>query len=65
MNKAKVCTVIRKLAIEAGREIMEIYDNNNIEVKFKNDESPVTHADEVADRLIFLVYVKHFPTYQL
>jgi 3'(2'), 5'-bisphosphate nucleotidase len=61
MNKAKVCTVIRKLAIEAGREIMEIYDNNNIEVKFKNDESPVTHADEVADRLIFFGLREAFP----
>ena len=61
MNKAKICTVIRKLAIEAGREIMEIYNNNNFEVKLKNDESPVTIADEAADRLISVGLREAFP----
>ena len=44
--------VIRKLAIEAGQKIMEIYDADDFDVKVKSDESPVTEADEAADALI-------------
>nr|WP_153215314.1 3'(2'),5'-bisphosphate nucleotidase CysQ [Tritonibacter litoralis] len=44
--------VIRKLAIEAGAKIMEIYNSDDFEVKVKSDESPVTVADEAADALI-------------
>lgn len=49
MNKSEIYTVIRKLAIEAGEKIMEIYDADDFEVKSKSDESPVTIADETAD----------------
>ena len=65
MNKAKICTVIRKLAIEAGKEIMEIYNDNDFKVKLKEDESPVTIADETADKLIFAGLREAFPTFQL
>ncbi|MEL7090861.1 MAG: 3'(2'),5'-bisphosphate nucleotidase CysQ [Pseudomonadota bacterium] len=41
--------VIRRLAIEAGALIMEIYDADDFEVKSKSDDSPVTAADEAAD----------------
>ena len=61
MNKAKICTVIRKLAIEAGKEIMEIYNDNDFKVKLKKDESPVTIADETADKLIFAGLREAFP----
>ena len=61
MNKAKICTVIRKLAIEAGKEIMEIYNDNDFKVKLKEDESPVTIADETADKLIFAGLCEAFP----
>lgn len=44
--------VIRKLAIEAGDKIMEIYNADDFDVKVKSDESPVTEADEAADALI-------------
>lgn len=49
MNKSEISAVIRKLAIEAGEKIMEIYDADDFEVKSKSDESPVTIADETAD----------------
>ncbi|WGI22072.1 3'(2'),5'-bisphosphate nucleotidase CysQ [Amylibacter sp. IMCC11727] len=49
MNKSEIYTVIRKLAIEAGEKIMDIYDADDFEVKSKSDESPVTIADETAD----------------
>ena len=52
MNKSKIPTVIRKLAIEAGEKIMEIYEAGDLMVKAKLDKSPVTIADEIADALI-------------
>ncbi|MEM7440157.1 MAG: 3'(2'),5'-bisphosphate nucleotidase CysQ [Pseudomonadota bacterium] len=49
MNKQKIFTTIRTLAIEAGAKIMDIYNSDDFEVKSKSDESPVTIADETAD----------------
>ncbi|GAB5438676.1 3'(2'),5'-bisphosphate nucleotidase CysQ [Falsiruegeria mediterranea] len=44
--------VIRRLALEAGDKIMEIYNSDDFDVKVKSDDSPVTEADEAADALI-------------
>jgi len=44
--------VIRRLALEAGDKIMEIYQSDDFNVKVKSDSSPVTEADEAADALI-------------
>nr|WP_256369009.1 MULTISPECIES: 3'(2'),5'-bisphosphate nucleotidase CysQ [unclassified Ruegeria] len=44
--------VIRRLALEAGDKIMEIYEADDFDVKVKSDSSPVTVADEAADALI-------------
>lgn len=43
---------MRKLALQAGTKIMEIYDSPDFEIREKQDESPVTAADEAADDLI-------------
>ncbi|WP_409193077.1 3'(2'),5'-bisphosphate nucleotidase CysQ [Aliiroseovarius crassostreae] len=43
---------MRRLALEAGDVIMEIYNSDDFEVKSKSDDSPVTAADEAADALI-------------
>ncbi|WP_407920717.1 3'(2'),5'-bisphosphate nucleotidase CysQ [Frigidibacter oleivorans] len=43
---------MRRLALEAGDRIMEIYDAPDFEVRSKSDDSPVTAADEAADALI-------------
>jgi 3'(2'), 5'-bisphosphate nucleotidase len=48
----RLTEVMRRLALEAGARIMEIYDNRDVEVRAKGDDSPVTLADEVADDLI-------------
>ena len=45
-------TVFRRLALEAGDKIMEIYNSDDFDVKSKSDDSPVTAADEAADALI-------------
>jgi 3'(2'), 5'-bisphosphate nucleotidase len=45
-------TVMRRLALEAGDVIMEIYNSEDFDVRAKSDSSPVTAADEAADALI-------------
>lgn len=52
MDYQKLVTVMRRLAIEAGGKIMEIYDSGDFDVKTKSDASPVTVADEAADKII-------------
>ncbi len=57
--------VIRKLAIEAGAKIMEIYNSDSFDVKVKSDDSPVTAADEAADALISAGLRAAFPDMML
>lgn len=45
-------TELRRLALEAGDKIMQIYQADDFEVRSKSDDSPVTEADEAADALI-------------
>ena len=52
MDFKYLTTVMRKLALEAGDKIMEIYDGPDFEVQLKSDDSPVTVADEAADAII-------------
>ncbi|MEQ9258264.1 MAG: 3'(2'),5'-bisphosphate nucleotidase CysQ [Roseovarius sp.] len=52
MDYGKFVTVARRLALEAGDRIMDIYNSDDFDVKVKSDESPVTVADEAADALI-------------
>jgi 3'(2'), 5'-bisphosphate nucleotidase len=52
---------MRRLALEAGDAIMEIYNSDDFEVKAKSDDSPVTAADEAADRLISTGLAEAFP----
>jgi len=57
--------VMRKLAIEAGTRIMEIYNSEDFDVKVKSDDSPVTAADEAADALISAGLRAAFPDVML
>ena len=61
MDFQKLATVMRRLALEAGDKIMEIYDSPEFEVKTKSDASPVTEADEAADALISAGLRAEFP----
>lgn len=49
MDFDKLTETMRRLALEAGDIIMDIYDADDFEVKSKSDDSPVTAADEAAD----------------
>ncbi|MEM9126286.1 MAG: 3'(2'),5'-bisphosphate nucleotidase CysQ [Pseudomonadota bacterium] len=57
--------VIRKLAIEAGAAIMDIYNADDFDVQLKSDDSPVTVADEAADALISAGLRAAFPDLML
>ena len=65
MDFEQMETVFRKLALEAGDRIMEIYDADDFEVKAKSDDSPVTAADEAADALISAGIHAAFPNLSL
>ena len=52
MDHDTLMRVMRRLALEAGDAIMEIYGRDDFDVRAKSDESPVTAADEAADALI-------------
>ena len=61
MDHAKLETVLRRLALEAGALIMEYYESPDFEVRAKSDESPVTAADEAADAHISAGLAAAFP----
>ena len=61
MNYDKLTEVMRKLAIEAGAKIMEIYESDDFDVELKSDDSPVTVADQAADALISAGLSAAFP----
>ncbi|SMH43679.1 3'(2'),5'-bisphosphate nucleotidase [Maritimibacter sp. HL-12] len=48
----ELARVMRRLALEAGDVIMEVYGQDDFDVRAKADASPVTAADEAADALI-------------
>ncbi len=52
MDFEKLALVMRRLSLEAGDRIMEIYDSPDFDVRSKSDNSPVTAADEAADAII-------------
>ena len=65
MSYETLIPVMRRLAIEAGALIMEIYNGPDFDVKVKSDASPVTEADEAADALISAGLRTAFPDLML
>ncbi len=65
MDYAVLVPVMRKLALEAGDVIMEIYESDDFDVKVKSDDSPVTAADEAADAIISTGLRTAFPDMML
>lgn len=56
MNNLLLETAI-KASLDAGKRIMEIYENEDFEVDFKGDDSPLTKAD-LASHDIIISYLK-------
>ena len=61
MDSQDLVAVMRRLALEAGAKIMEIYESADMDVRAKDDASPVTAADEAADALIAAGLARAFP----
>lgn len=61
MDYARIVPTIRQLALDAGAAIMQVYEGADFEVRSKADASPVTEADERADRIISRGLAAAFP----
>ena len=61
MDYDALVSEMRRLSLLAGEEIMQIYKADDFDVKLKSDESPVTEADEAADRIISAGLRAQFP----
>ena len=57
----RIMNCLRRLALQAGAAIMEVYVRADIAVQHKADASPLTEADEAADRLISAGLQAEFP----
>jgi 3'(2'), 5'-bisphosphate nucleotidase len=61
MDYAAIVSEIRRLALEAGTAILEVYNRDDFEVRSKSDSSPITEADELADGIISAGLAAAFP----
>ena len=61
MDYTEIVRIMRRLAIEAGTAIMDVYNGPDFEVRTKSDSSPVTEADELADGIIARGLAEAFP----
>ncbi|MCP5036594.1 MAG: 3'(2'),5'-bisphosphate nucleotidase CysQ [Rhodobacteraceae bacterium] len=61
MDFDELTKVMRRLALEAGDVIMEIYGQEDFNIRSKSDDSPVTAADEAADAVISAGLRADFP----
>jgi 3'(2'), 5'-bisphosphate nucleotidase len=61
IDLADLTKVMESAALAAGRAIMAIHSGGPA-VQYKPDSSPVTEADEEAERLILAALKQHFPT---
>lgn len=52
MNYCNLRDIAVDAALIAGEKILEIYNNKNFEVEFKNDNSPLTIADKISNKII-------------
>lgn len=65
MNLTNELKISQELAIEAGKSIMEIYNNIEIQVEYKDDMSPLTIADKKANNIIVNKLADMFPDYSI
>ena len=64
-DRNALMSAMRRLSIEGGAAIMEIYERDDLGVREKSDASPVTEADEAADKLISAGLRAEFPNLPL
>ncbi len=64
MDLVKKLEVAKRLAVEAGKRILEIYETD-FEVEYKDDKSPLTEADKQANEIIVTTLAEEFPQYSI
>ena len=57
MNLTILVAEVIKISIKAGIEILKIYNTQNFEVQYKSDDSPLTIADEISNKIILILYL--------
>ena len=65
MNLEKMTLIFRQLAIEAGEKILKIYNEDDFLISIKEDKSPLTLADKMADAHISKGLALAYPEVQL
>ncbi|MEO9823663.1 MAG: 3'(2'),5'-bisphosphate nucleotidase CysQ [Paracoccaceae bacterium] len=65
IDRLALVSAMRRLSIEAGRAIMDVYARDDLGVRAKADASPVTEADEAADAIISAGLRAEFPNVAL
>lgn len=61
MDFQKLTETMRDAALRAGAEIMEVYGTEDFQIETKDDDSPVTAADQRADTVILAALTDAFP----
>ena len=65
MNWEKELSIAKRAATEAGKAIMGIYCSEELDVTYKEDQSPLTRADRQANKIIVEILSKEFPDYAI
>jgi 3'(2'), 5'-bisphosphate nucleotidase len=60
INIKKALVLSKALAVKAGLAIMEVYDTD-FDIAYKGDESPLTFADTIANKIILSGLKEEFP----
>ena len=61
----KELELCKKLAVDAGKEILKVYYDKELNVFYKKDNSPLTIADQLANKVIIEGLRQYFPEYAI
>lgn len=65
MKWEKELEIAKYAAMEAGKEIMKVYGQDDFNITYKENDSPLTIADQNANRIIVNILSKEFPDYAI
>ena len=62
MELQKIIEVLKKVSVEAGKAIMDVYNNcEDMQIEYKEGDMPLTAADKAANAIIVDCLKKEFP----
>ncbi len=66
MELQKIIEVLKKVSVEAGKAIMDVYNNcEDMQIEYKEGDMPLTAADKAANAIIVDCLKKEFPEYAI